>query len=592
VGAVGKIHENGCDEMSEEPVSKGRHGTIAIANGQVQVTDPEGDGQFPVLVVPQNFQLPVTIDGESVGPGEYTLHSGQQVAATEYRVNPVCSPEMRVSNDRMSVVLSLFFHNGTVSTLADAGASPRVILKANTAPLPAMPLSYEELEQAIQDGHFVGDLDERALKELAAATEPMERIVMRGKQPFPGKPAECHTVELPKEEGDDPLHRRMQLQTVKSGTLVAVIEEEVQPQPGRDVLGRSVPCRSQVRSLLPHFGDGVQRIDNKVFATRHGRLVFSPTEVDVIPRVELEQNVTPKDGYVLFDGDVTIQGDVEDGSVINATGIVQIRGGVYGSTVIGEKGVSIRGHCVKSRILAGWGRDLAQGAVATVEKARDELEDYLQDVERILEEAQTKVVPKQQKELSVLPWVVLDKYHTGVQKAIHDIIKQYATCQKHDVGQHMEALIRIIQNTWVGPKLKAITVNDIVRTISTMEEYLGYVKKCRQQDNSDIAVNAVTSSTVEATGSIIVSGKGVYASQLTSGRVIEVKGYARGGLLFAQDSVSVAELGAPSAAETKVVVKSRAGLIHAGVRHPNTLLDVGGRLDRNTTIQRDVNFGS
>ncbi|EGD50057.1 hypothetical protein TheetDRAFT_3132, partial [Thermoanaerobacter ethanolicus JW 200] len=67
-----------------------------------------------------------------------------------------------------------------------------------------------------------------------------------------------------------------------------------------------------------------------------------------------EGSITKNSRSVTFDGDIIINGNVEKGNQIIASGNVQILGSVYESVVQGGQNIIIHGGIVDSQLHAGF----------------------------------------------------------------------------------------------------------------------------------------------------------------------------------------------------------------------------------------------
>jgi len=64
----------------------------------------------------------------------------------------------------------------------------------------------------------------------------------------------------------------------------------------------------------------------------------------------------------------------------------------------------------------------------------------------------------------------------------------------------------------------------------------------------------------------------------------------RGGALRAQHSIRAHEVGTSLGVETGMHVRDAQGYIAIEIRHPGTLLDVGGKREKNLGLQTNVRY--
>ncbi|QQE79955.1 FapA family protein [Alicyclobacillus sp. SO9] len=564
-------------------------GTVSILDGEVFVAAPHENGVKASLFIPEDPRISVTIDGTTMESGLYELSGSEQVTLTPIQIDPHCEIRLIPASGNMELIMSIDLQPGILYQPEDSPPENKLSLEWNEVEISAAPPTEADLLNILEQSEYKGEVDRSALSELALATDSVERVVLRGLEAYPSKPEEFREIPLPDPDYVDPLHRRMKLQAVQSGTAVGVVDAPVPPHTGTDIFGREVSPKPRPRQKPPELGPGVIRNDNTILAARAGRLVFTARIIDVVPTVEMNR-LTAKDGQIVFDGDVKVYGDVEDGSLIKATGMIQVQGGVYGSVLVGENGILIGGHCVKTKVYAGWAKDMASQTLTVVKETVERLERYLKDVSRVLDDAREKLGNEASTQLQVLPSAVLDKYHVALPRHLSTLVEQYAKTSQHSLGKHLEPCIRLIQTDWIGPRLKELTLEKGIQLLNQLQAYEEYLEEHLHADAASVEINALTSSTVDATGPVSIVGRGTYASHIDSGKSIHVAGFARGGGLKAVDAISVRELGSPSGTETRASVTSRSGIIQVETRHPNTLLEVGGNVNRNLTQESHITF--
>lgn len=132
---------------------------------------------------------------------------------------------------------------------------------------------------------------------------------------------------------------------VKEGETLCRLHPAVAGQPGRTVGGRTLaPPPTSSPSLEGGRGTRLSSDGLSLLAARNGHVQFSGKSFLVQPVLEISGDVTAEDGAVSFLGDVYIHGDMSAGSILRATGNVQIDGVVEGCRLeAGENLVISRG---------------------------------------------------------------------------------------------------------------------------------------------------------------------------------------------------------------------------------------------------------
>jgi len=147
-----------------------------------------------------------------------------------------------------------------------------------------------------------------------------------------------------------------------------------------------------------------------------------------------------------------------------------------------------------------------------------------------------------------------------------------------------------IRARWIDLQRTSLTLSDIdglrLRLTQCRRHAQIYLKACV----AEVCVSSLTSSVIHASGNVRVVGVGVFASSVEAGDDIVVEGFARGGFMSAEHRIRAGEAGTPLGVETSFRVASADGTIDLAARHPNTLMAIAHRRDRNLVTQRQVHF--
>ncbi len=132
---------------------------------------------------------------------------------------------------------------------------------------------------------------------------------------------------------------------VREGETLCILHPAVVGLPGHTVRGRPLPpAPTSSPTLEGGRGTRLSPDGLSLLASRDGHVQFSGKSFLVQPVLEIPGDVTAEDGSVSFLGDVYIHGDMCAGSILRATGNVQIDGVVEGCHLeAGENLVISRG---------------------------------------------------------------------------------------------------------------------------------------------------------------------------------------------------------------------------------------------------------
>lgn len=122
---------------------------------------------------------------------------------------------------------------------------------------------------------------------------------------------------------------------VQEGDILA---EKILATPGTtgtDVLGN--PCIAKPGKEAPNpVGKNVLVVENTFVAAISGQVLIANNKINVVPVIEIKEDVDVSTGNIEFIGDVIVRGSVQPGFEIKAEGNVEIYGTVSGGTVEGR----------------------------------------------------------------------------------------------------------------------------------------------------------------------------------------------------------------------------------------------------------------
>lgn len=559
-------------------------GFAMLVDGRVMVTDPEYLGAYPVLSVPKSKSVKVLIDGE-VAVGDCVITSSSVVQFRFNHESPQVSYRTSVSADKLAVTLEAVITPGVNYSVRDSESTRKLIVRIRQEQV--MPKydahTAERLIHMLEEQDFHGVIDYDAVHEVAQATQSCARVVLVGTPPFPGRAGSYKRVTLPTEV--DKYLGKVQLATVSVGFCVGYYEPEVAGVAGQDVYGREIPVR--IVSSKPVLGSGVIAVNGNIVATRSGRVVFTKRLIDVVPERVIHGDVTARDGRITFDGNVVVYGSVCDGSYIRCGGTVTVKGGVFHSTIIGEKGVHVADNVVNSFIWSGFTSLEYTALASTIQGLLKALQQFHREYELLVEQAEKRF--NAQVLLPRIAAVLFEQRHESLARQLQTIINNCST-ELYDADATYSDFVDLLRTRWQGIQLISVSVDDTVHLIHRLESYLSEIELALTADPAPVVVKNVTSGSIRATGNIMVR-LGMHSATLESRGHVTIQGSARGGFIVSDKTSRVRELGSSMGVETSVRVSDPNGLIIAGTCHANALLEVCGYRHRTLYTERNIRFG-
>ena len=247
---------------------------------------------------------------------------GQPIKIAETPVlAPIVKPDIRVlvTRDRMEASLQISFPPGSC------------------------PLEMDDLLEEIKKNGVVFGLNYEAVKK--AYDCPGFRVVCAlGEQPINGENAYIkYHVNMdkngrPSEFADGSVDfKTLNLFTmVQEGDLLAEKVPATLSRPGMDVLGNEINGKQGKDIPIP-IGKNVQVVNGiTLVAMIAGQLLIVNNKLNVVPVIEIKEDVDVSTGNIEFMGDVIIRGSVQPGFTVKADGNVEIYGSISGGIVEGK----------------------------------------------------------------------------------------------------------------------------------------------------------------------------------------------------------------------------------------------------------------
>lgn len=123
---------------------------------------------------------------------------------------------------------------------------------------------------------------------------------------------------------------------VKENQTLAIRIPQTKGTPGKNILGEVLPAPGGRPCPMPQGKNTKVVGSHRLIATVNGQIVDTGSRISVDPRLSIKGSVSVSTGDIDFDGAVSINGDVEQGFSLKATGDIEIKGSVNGAFVSGR----------------------------------------------------------------------------------------------------------------------------------------------------------------------------------------------------------------------------------------------------------------
>ena len=204
-------------------------------------------------------------------------------------------------------------------------------------------LEWDELLEIIEKKGVVFGLDHEYIKK-AYDCPGIQVVCAKGNHPVNGESAhikyhvniDSNGRPAEKEDGGVDFKNLNLFTIVEEGDLLA---EKIPATPsisGTDVLGNVLNGKAGKDIPIP-AGKNVQVVDGMtLIASIPGQVMIANNRINVIPVIEIKEDVDVSTGNIEFIGDVIVRGSVQPGFSIKAEGNVEIYGTISGGIVEGK----------------------------------------------------------------------------------------------------------------------------------------------------------------------------------------------------------------------------------------------------------------
>lgn len=573
------------------PVKQIQNGTIQIKNGKAIVTDPSSEGCFAMLSPSDNVDI--YVDGKIIKTKtEVTADNKIKIVGKEIPGEHIIN--INADKKKMTVHLGVEATSGKKYLVKDFGPCGEITeIECQEIIQPPEPLSLEEVYKALNKRGIVYGIDKAAIIKAVNDSTGEAVIVASGIEAQKGQDARIeacfHDGEY-KEKSEDELwvdhFDYGTIASVEAGMVVARKIAAKPGTPGMDVTGRKLEPPG-TRDVQLKAGSGAELAAGgwEAVAKVNGRPQLRGCTVTVTPVYKVKGDVDKKTGNVNFAGDVVVEGNVLDAMKVRAGGNIRILGFVTHCQIEAGGDIFIGRNAISSSVKAG-------GARVHLFPIRDNLRSVLASFEEL-----SKILEQCFADRRILDRPEVKKYGPGA------VLKILLDTRFPSLSGEMQQLDELLAVLVSGPGtifddgLSLVTAQLKQRfsgtgplEFGTIEEILeaveNFVACCRDslesiqwslQDKSTITLGYVQHSTLEATGDVIILGKGCYNTNIVCGGSVtakEKKSFFRGGQIKAEGNVDIYELGSLGGAITKVEVPSNK-IITAAVSHQGVTIKQG-----------------
>lgn len=422
-----------------------------------------------------------------------------------------------------------------------------------------------------------------AIKKVTDAIKPFETIVAKGVPPIEGLDGDLemhidYQEKTPGELEKVDFHEMNLIVSVEAGQVIATYIPPVQGTPGSSLLGKAIPVK-KANDIVLRLGVNVTQVDNDIVAAISGKPSVEwrnkLVKIDVNHEFHHQGEVDMASGNIRFEGNVSIQGNIQPSMFVGATGTVNIGGSVTKATIHAMKSAVVKGNVFSSTISVGQHEFIIGELTTQLSEIKGYLELIQAAIQQILLIRGETDDSLSSAELNHLIRLLLEKKYTAFQDLNRHFLQKVKnhSLQLPVEWSEMAAKLYEVFITSENKQLKDMGGFELlIGEVKTLVELYGEKAAPKLYLSVPYAINSV----LYSNGNIEVTSKGLYHSSVTAGHDIKVRGVCRGGEIIAANKISLQNTGSVNLIKT-VVRTGEKGNITIGHAHAGTEIHVGNR---------------
>ena len=369
----------------------------------------------------------------------------------------------------------------------------------------------------------------------------------------------------------DDLHRKSEIPSVEAGQPIVTRTAGTPGTSGTDVFGNVVNpppvLRYDLRALsgtevTDDGGTVVAAITGRPRLQQDGRIYRFQAQPSYIHTGDVTMEV----GHLTFQGDVTVYGNVMEGTSITATGSIDIHGNAIGPQIQAGQSIRVSGNVIQSKLTSGIERLFWQQLTPVLDKISLQLSELTDVLGQLNDRGQLAQLPFPKIASRVISLRVAD-YPETLQ-----ILQKLLNPQKNKTplpagADELRPLVQsLVPEQWTDLHSLQRLAAQVFKTKKDTEDMADI--------SADIFLSYALNAKILSAGNIIVEGQGCIHSALEAGGEVKVQGKLRGGSVIAPKHIFAREVGSDAGALTTLSTGSR-GRIEVDKAHENTLFAIG-----------------
>lgn len=491
-------------------------------------------------------------------------------------VEPIRTIDVSITNDKMKAYINIKSIPQHIYELADQEYKKNLTLVKKKAGDKYPPkYTLKELKELLQSKGIRYGILEDELKGICNEYEVRERLVAQGLPVKDDIPDEIQlsfkeSEELIEHEDSDEkidYRNKYHIANVSIGDVIGRRIPGKAGSDGQDLFG--MPIKRKTFKKVPlKIGEGCKFENDTVIATSEGKPAFKANTFSINKLYKVDA-VDLKSGNIDFVGNVEVVGIVSEGMEVKAGNELHVGKNVESAVLKASGEITINGNVLNSTVAAG---------SENVEKRQYldsliNLKGIINELGLSTEQVKENNLLGQRSDGEIIKILIENKY-----KSLPKLLRSILNYNMSEGIQQSEITSFIINKLLgLGP-LKIKNFKELKTFEELLEEEIEEIETLIVIP-TNIYLQYAQGSTIEASGSVYITGKGQYTSHITALNNIEFlseRAVCRGGILCAGSEIKLKTVGSTAGVSTILKV-SKKGRITADVAHNNTIFCFGER---------------
>ena len=549
-------------------------GSVCVKNEKIVVRDPVGKGQLPTIKPPDFGNIYIN-NNKIVRQTKVT--SSDEI---EFKDNIELGKrhiKIETNKDKTEAYLSLGYERNKIYSLEDVSESLHLDIQTKELEGEYPPfLTFDEIMKSINDKKIIYGINTEELKMSIEDKDILNLLIARGYSAVP--PREDQLKLLFIEENSNEIKEKEQkidyreinnVISVKESQIIAEIIKGENGKEGKNIFGEIIKAKDK-KNVKFIIGQGCILRDNSIISTISGIPKSSKNKIWVEPIYILNDDVKIANGNINFPSNVQIQGRVTEGMKVVSGGFVKIRDGVFSGSVSANSDSHISGNIVNSIIEIGGQNLVKEERKKVLGLLKTDLSSLISNLFFLRERNLINI----DNSLGLVIKGLIETKYKSIPKLC---IKVMSTAMKDHLYE--SKVVYSIKRKLLGASPSNIkSISELENIIFEIDRELRVLEE-EVKTLINLTIEYSQESKINATGDIIILGKGLFTSELYSANNIKFlnkSAVCRGGYLKAENGIYAASIGSQAGVITKLEVE-KTGEIKADIAYQNTVFIVGNR---------------